>query len=719
MHRAKPLLVLAMLAIGFPTLAQSPDAESRLLGDLKFLTSEACEGRGITTKGIQLAAEHIEREFIKAGCAPGGTKGYSQPFALATGAKLGKRNTLSLKGSLGQIITLERGRDFEVLAQGGSGMSEAPLVFAGYGITSPESNYDDYAGLDVAGKVVVVLALTPRRANPFVQGLAPPAGFANPYSLRARAENALKHKASGILFVNGPTRGAAQSLVRSFLSPSDWAPWGLPAASLHRDLADSILLSATGRSLAQIEKQIDADFKPQIAALPGWSCSLQTEVEFSTVPVRNVIGVLEGKGPLAKETIVIGAHYDHVGLYGTTRRMIGMPGRSGPGGIGGVGMPMALIGDPAIHHGADDNASGTSVLIELARRFGAIKNREGRRIVFIAFSAEESGLLGSEYYARHPTFPIDNTVMMINMDQVGRLQEDKLMVGGLGTAKQFAGILERLNNKHRFQLTIDPSGMGPSDHSSFYAKKVPVLWFFTGFHEQYHRPTDRVETLNVPGLAKVAHLIGDIVEEVSSTVTRPLYAKTGGFDRTKTLWSAAPSTGIVPDYADDKGGVLVANVFKDTAAAKAGVAKGDRIRAIAGTPVADAKTFIVATRALKAGDKVDVVVERAGKEEKLAMQLFGAPPGYTDSALGLMVNVTDVKSGLHVLDVSPAGAGAKAGIKKGDRITAIAGEVIRERDQYFTIQRSFQPGETISITIDRAGKAMPVQVTLPAAKGKK
>jgi hypothetical protein len=704
-------LVLLGLCL-VPVKADAPgDVEARLLKDLKFLTSDACEGRGIDTKGINLAAEYIERQFINAGLKPGGTKGtYFQPFTLTTGAKLGKNNHLVLKGPLGQTLTLDLGKHFAVAPLGGSGKVEAAIVFAGYGITSTDPKYDDYAGVDVAGKVVLVLSDMPRRGHPQADLFARAAADG---SLRAKIENALAHKAAAVLVVNTQRRARFRDVLpRAAISPMQGNPLPLPAAHLQRDIAEVMVLATLGERLSLIEKMIDADLQPRSALLTGWTCRLETEVSHTQVAAKNVIGVLEGSGPLAQETVVVGAHYDHVGYFGTTFRFGGNAvGVSGRGSIGGVGFPLAGLAESAIHHGADDNASGSAALMELARHFGALKERKGRRLVFIAFSGEESGMLGSAYYCRHPVFPLKDTTTMINMDQIGRLQDNKLMVGGLKSAREFLSLIEKLNAKHQFDLTKEPSGTAPTDNAPFFAHRVPVYWFFTGFHEQYHRPTDRVETVNVPGLRRIVALVADVMGEVATMPTRPQYEKTGDFDRTSTLWSSAPSTGIVPDYKDGKPGVLVAEVIKRTPGARAGLKPGDRILELAGKKVEGASTFLAQTRALQPGDKVEVLIEREGKSEKLALELVRAPAGFTDPNFGFVVNLMQVKGGLVLNEVVPGSTAEKAGLKKGDRIVAMSGEPILDRNSYLEVVRLVRPGEVVQMTVERGGKRLQVQVS--------
>ncbi len=724
------LLLLAFLGLGDRLSVRADvtgDIEARLRGDLKFLASDECEGRGITTKGINLAADYIAREFEKAGLKPGGTAGYFQPFALATGVKAGPNNQLVLHGPLGQTITLEAGRHFNVAGMSAAGKVEAPLVFAGYGITAEEPNYDDYAGLDVTGKVVVILTNTPRflhrDANVF-RG----EGRTSPHAgLAAKIHNAARRKAAGVLVVaNRPSSSsrvqiapvaqvAQGALPRPSATPRDGDAYALPAAYLRRDQLNAMLVSATGVDLVQTEQQIDAQLKPRSSLLAGWSCRLQTDLTRTQVIVKNVIGVVEGNGPLAKETVVIGAHYDHVG-FGQRGPFGGFgAGASGPGEPGGVGLPRTEMAGNTIHRGADDNASGTATLLELARRLGREGNGAGRRLVFIAFTAEESGLLGSAYYCRQPVFSLADTVAMVNMDMVGRLQDNKLMVGGLGSAPHFLALIEKLNEKHGFDLWKEPSGQGPSDHASFYAQKIPVFKFFTGFHEQYHRPTDRMETLNVAGLRRIAALVEDVTAELRASPVRPAYAKTPGFDRTTTLWAGVPATGILPDYADTKEGVLLEGVVNNTPAARAGLKKGDRLTAIAGRPVKNAEGFLTLARVLKPGAKVEVTFERDGKPQKLELQLAAARAGgFPDSRFGYVTNMTDIKDGILLTEVPPESTAAKAGLKKGDRILTINGEDFPDALSYITLLRTLQVGEIVTITVARDKQQLTVQVEVAA-----
>lgn len=716
------VLCLVLVGLLVPALRAdvTADVEARLRQDLKFLTSDACEGRGITTKGIELAAEHVAREFQKAGLKPGGPDGtYFQTFPLFTGAKAGPNNHLILKGPLGQTVALAADKHFNPSGLTALGQVDAELIFAGHGITSDEPKYDDYAGLDVAGKIVLVLDGAPRRghryADPFTtEGRPHPQA-----SVRAKVENAQRRKAVAVIVVGGGTPGFAgrgpggrfggpAGVQRVTATMRDGSAYTLPVAHLRRDELDPILFSVAGAYLAQLEHQIGADLKPRGLPLRGWTGRLQTDVTRAQIMVKNIIGVLDGAGPLAKETVVVGAHYDHVG-YGARGpgSFGGASGRGGPGGVGAT--PPASTN--AIHRGADDNASGTTALMEVARRFGKDTNRAGRRLVFIAFTAEESGLLGSAHYCRQPVFPLADTVAMVNMDMVGRLQDNKLMIGGLSSATQFQGLIEELNKKHDFNVWKEPSGQGPSDHASFYAMKIPVFKFFTGFHEQYHRPTDRMETINVPGLRRIAALVGDVTGELRGISVRPEYAKTGGFNRNTTLWAGTPSVGVLPDYADAKGGVLLEGVVSGSPAEKAGLKKGDRLTMLAGQPVKNAESFLAQARTLKAGAKIEATVEREGKPQKVEIQLARGPAALPDPRFGYRADFTDMKDGLLLTDVPADSAAAKAGLRKGDRILAIDGETFADQLSYIRHATNYETGDVAVMTVARDGKEIKVSVT--------
>jgi hypothetical protein len=595
-------LLLTAFWSGDLALAAENGVEERMRKDITFLASDQCEGRGLTTRGINLAADYIADHLKAAGLKPGrGDGSYFQRFTVNGPGTLAEPNRVQLRGPLGQVINLKMGKQFQVVGLSGSAQATAPIVFAGFGITATGIAYDDYAPpVDMAGKIVVIVRKTPRFDNhltPFDGGLA-----THHAALVTKMVNAELHKAAGVIFVsdrNLPEQGDALMPFSYTAGSSSSAK--IPAVHVHRSVVDSMLQATAGANLADIEKDIDRDLKPRTFPLAGWKATIQATVKRQAIPVKNVVGVLEGAGPLGRETVIVGAHYDHLGY-------------------GGAGSLSRNRNGKEIHHGADDNGSGTTALLELARRLGKERNRQGRRLVFIAFTGEESGLLGSAYYCEHPLFPLADTVTMVNLDMVGRLRkekngtQDRLEVHGTGTSKSFATVIDELNRAANFKLDKQAGGLGPSDHASFYMKKMPVLFFFTGNHMDYHKPSDTADKINVVGMAKVTDLVEKLVRHLAVVTERPQYiAVKGG-----TMGGRGPQgprLGIMPAYGEAQTeGVLIGGVSANGPADKAGLKEGDRIVELAGKPVRDIRVYMVIMATQKVGQEMTVGVLRDGKK---------------------------------------------------------------------------------------------------------
>jgi hypothetical protein len=415
-----------------------------------------------------------------------------------------------------------------------------------------------------------------------------------------KLSRAKEHKAAAVLFINHADDAADGDTLLHFDSTVYQSPTSLPAMHVRRHLVDQMILSSLGASLRDTEADIDRDLKPRSAALTGWTARLQVSVNRQELPVKNVVGVLEATEPNAKsETLVIGAHYDHLGY-------------------GGMGSRAGQLKKPLIHHGADDNGSGTTSVMELARRFAQMPKRE-RRLVFMTFSGEESGLLGSIHYCKHPMYPLEQTIAMVNLDMVGRLRadpkskKDKLVVWGTGTAKNFDGLIEELNKKYDFQLKKIPTGMGPSDQDSFYRKNIPVFFFFTDFHDDYHRPGDTADKINVPGMRRITDLTEELVTVLLRSPARPEFVKVAGASASDQQMGEA-RLGIKPAYGDDKEGVLVENVSDGGGAARAGLKAGDRIIDLGGKPVKNLEGYMALMKGHKKGEAIDVGVVRGDKK---------------------------------------------------------------------------------------------------------
>jgi hypothetical protein len=555
------------------------------------------------TQGLLKAGDYIAAEFKKAGLKPGGVDGtWFQPFPLAASI-LEAPARLSLTGPGGREIIFKQGAQFWPLGLSHSGKDTAGVVFAGYGITSENAGYDDYAGIDAADKVVVVLRGAPQFGD---RDRDVPLQLSGSFTLKGL--NAEKHRAAAVLVVNDrETARTGDDLLEFNYTALERSRGQVPVFHVRRSVAE-MMLPGGQEELEHLEQAISRDRKPQSKALPGWKVSFESRIKRGEVMLRNVVGVLEGRGPLAKETIVVGAHYDHLGYFSRSS--------------------LARLVKPAIHHGADDNGSGTTTILELARRFAAHPDRDGRRLVFIAFSGEELGLNGSVYYCKKPLFPLEQTAAMYNLDMVGRLRadnqpdkdgnKDKLLTEGTGTAKVFPELLAGLAKKHGFKLSNKASGFGPSDHDSFCRKKVPVLFVWTGYHEDYHRPSDTADKINVPGMRKIADLSEAAITTLA-TMQRQEYVEVKEA-HTRPI-AGGPRLGIRPNYGDDGEGVLLDGVSEGLPAAKAGMKEGDRIIEISGKKVKNLEAYMEILATQKKGDTIEIMVLRGGKRTKLQVRL--------------------------------------------------------------------------------------------------
>lgn len=631
------------------------DARDRLRENVKYLASDELEGRGVGTQGLATAGNFIREEFQKLGLAVDRVQGNAyQKFDLISSAKRGEMNALQFIGPDGKAIDLEVDKDCEICSFAGSGEFEGEIVFLGYGIEDGESKYNDFDGIDVTGKVVIIMRRNPQQANS--KGPFSGHGTTRHAELRTKLLLANQHKAAAVLFVNDPygvkqkaesrdkslakATAAIAELAEAYLATPEADPkekltaaiakWKtekdagtkavddelmkfgyaghgddkpmIPAFHVTQSQINVILKAALKTSLTDLEAEIDQDFKPHSQVVTGWKAKGAATVVRVRSDVANVIGVLDGVGPKAEETVVIGAHYDHVGRGGANS---------------------LSPGSTDVHNGADDNASGTVALLELARRLSSRPEKLPRRLMFIAFTAEELGLLGSAKYVKEPLVPLDQTIAMFNMDMVGRLQDDKLTIFGSGTSTRWEPELKALNEQAGFKLTFKPEGFGPSDHSSFYGKKIPVLHFFTNNHPDYHRPTDDWEKLNIDGIERVVTMLEKIVIMTAENPERPDYIEVKQAP-TAQRGGNRPYFGTIPDFASEGEGYGISGAAPGSPAEKGGLKSGDRIIALGENKVTGLDDFDLALRKFKAGEEISVTVSRDGKPVVLKVTL--APP---------------------------------------------------------------------------------------------
>jgi hypothetical protein len=562
--------------------------EADLRARLTYLASDAMRGRETISPEAATASAYIAEQWHAMGLVPKGTDGtWYQPYVVAEPV-LREGNELVVTDAEGTAAYAVE-KDWNPFSVTASGAAEGEVVFAGYGIHAPGEPYhhDDYAGLDVTGKVVLVL-----RKNPGWREV-------RHASFMGKLEAAAKAGAAALLLCNNPATSAqAGRDVLGHWSAGLGAPAGsgpIPYAFVSQDVA-SRLLAPTGRSLEQLEAALRKD-GPCSQAPAGVRVRLRTALAtVAEANARNVVGFLPGRDPrVAHEVVVLGAHYDHVGLglFGST------------GGAAAAGQ---------VHNGADDNGSGTAALMELAEWFARGDNRPRRSLLFIAFSGEERGLLGSRHYVEHPTVALDDVVLMLNMDMVGRCRASRLHVGGVGTAEGLQELVAAANRLHRFQIDWDPQGVAPSDNTSFFRKGLPVLFFFTGLHPDYHAPGDDVEKINFADMTRVCHLCRDVAREVAERERRLVFTRPPPPKR-------PPTIGIWPGREPDPRGVVVARLVPDGPAAKSGLETADVLVRIAGESVRDSQTLRSVLSRLEAGKTVPVVVLRDDQELTLKVTL--------------------------------------------------------------------------------------------------
>jgi Tol biopolymer transport system component len=585
------------------TSASGDITAAGLRENVEYLASDDLEGRFTGTKGAKKAGEYIAKQFKSVGLQPLGDKGkYFQEFPFTSGVKVEKKkNKLKVTTAGGQEIEFEVDEDFRPLAFTENAEVEGDVVFAGYGLRVPgdmETGYDSYAGLDVKDKIVVVLRYVPEDAETERrQALNVYAG------LRYKAMQARENGARALLVVTGPNSPNAGELV-SLKFDQSLASSGIPVASVSGNVA-AALFAGTGKSLEDAQDGLDME-NPHVEgtfALEGVKVELATGVKREKSKGRNVVGYIpapENAGE--KKYLVIGAHYDHIGFG-----QIGSLARKGEEGL--------------IHNGADDNASGTAVVMALA---GAIAHEVeanpgtyNHGFIFAAWSGEEMGIIGSNYFAQNPPVPLEEVAAYFNFDMVGRLRDDKLMLQGTGSSSAWTGLIERKNVVSGFSLVIQDDPYLPTDVTAFYPKDVPVVSFFTGSHEEYNRPVDDPATLDYDGMERIANFAKLMLFDLAKRSEPIDYVKVPRKKEKSGMRGGLRAyLGTIPDYAssDDVDGVKLSGVRADGPADRAGLQGGDVIVKFAGQEIKNIYDYTYALGAVKIGEPVEVVVLREGKE---------------------------------------------------------------------------------------------------------
>jgi len=580
------------------TKARPAFERKTLEDDIRYLASDELVGRGNGGSGLDDAALYIRKRFEVLGLEPVADSGtYFQAFRVMTGQELG-RHTGALVRTPDGVRTLEYGRDFEPLSLSPSGEVEAPLIFAGYGVTAPEHDYDDYASVDVRGRIVLILRYAPQVFGEH--------GWHATFVRKAR--NAASHGALAVLVVNGPRHHREDKIVPFSLDVGAGETATIPTVHLKRERAEA-LLRASGRSLLELQNGIDEALAPRSFAIEGVEMSLTVDVRRAMVTVSNVLGFLPASsgpgapGPLAGEHIVIGAHYDHLGL-----------GEKGSRDRRSRGL---------VHNGADDNASGVAGVLELARVFSLEPNRP-RGILFAAFAGEELGLRGSYYYTNHPALPLKDAVAMINLDMIGRLRHDVLYLGGIDRLPQLQGWIESRLKEEGLALSGRFTADEASDHAPFIRAGVPSLFFFTGLHGDYHKPTDDFQFINFEGMERVLRAGYRVSSDLLQGEERPMLVAVERDDQRYTK-KAAAYFGIGVDNSFDGEGVRFAYVAQDGPAARAGLEVGDVLLEIDGRALGSSGRASSIIQQRRPGEIVNAKIWRKGQILEVKVRLSNWP----------------------------------------------------------------------------------------------
>ncbi|HEX9941968.1 MAG TPA: M28 family peptidase [Thermoanaerobaculia bacterium] len=543
-------------------------AAERYRDDVRWLADDAREGRGIGTAGLEEASRWLAARFREIGLEPAGEAGgWFQRFDVPVAVEARSGTKVAVDGA-------PVARDsFQPASFSGNGEAAGEVVAAGYGITAPELGIDDYKGVEARGRIVAVRRFTPE-GGPFADDKAQ-----RRYSdLRYKAWNAREHGAKAVIVVDLPEMSAG--------GPGDEAP--LPGLAIDSTEAGG---GDAGLPVVLLKRSAGAAL-----FAGGHRAALEIDLERKTKPAVNVAGVVRaGAADRLPGAVLVGAHYDHLG-------------RGGGGSL--------APDSHEVHNGADDNASGTAALLAAARRLAGERDRLRRDVYLVAFSGEESGVLGSTAFTRQPPngLKVADLAAMLNMDMVGRLRGNLVTVLGRDSAEEWKDLLPPACERALLLCASSGDGYGPSDHSPFYAAGVPVLHFFTGPHEDYHKPSDDADKINAGGGARVAALVADLARDIASRPQRPTYRNAPAPEPRGDTRSFGASLGTVPDYAGDgRPGVLLAGVRPGSAAEQAGLRRGDLLVELSGKPVRDIYDFMYVLQRAKPGEKTTAVVERDGQ----------------------------------------------------------------------------------------------------------
>lgn len=563
---------------------------------LFYLASDKLEGRAPGTEGIDLAADYIAKQFKTMKLKPGGDdNSYFQKMTIKLGAKLVGRNALAINDD---DFVVEQ--DFIPLGFSDNGEVSGQLICAGFAIISTEHRFDDFKNIDCSNKIALVFTGEPGEndSTSRFDGIAPTIHS----DLRRKVINAKLNGANAVIFINGLKYYPDDLSLPTLRQDVGYHNVGIPVIQIRQE---TLLKFISKDELLELQENVEKNIKPRKKIFDKMNITLSVNLQSREETLKNVIGVLPGTDTTFNEQpLIIGAHYDHLGYGG--------PASNSPG-------------IHEIHNGADDNASGVAALIGIAQKMSAADSAFKRPVVYIAFTGEEIGMIGSTFYSNHPNSPINQTVAMLNLDAVGRMVDQKLIVFGTGTAREWERILAGYNHKYRFAITMKKEGNSPSDHAIFFTKGIPVLHFFTGANSDYHKPTDDAEKINFTDLSKLSDYACDIAMYLANREKpltflkgekRPPMASRSGHGGKR------PWFGSVPDFSyqgDD--GLKLSGVSAGGPCEQAGLTAGDLIIQIGDVKIKSIYELTHILQNHKSGDTLDVKYIRNGEQRQTKVTL--------------------------------------------------------------------------------------------------
>lgn len=594
--RLKNPLLTALVGVALsgcallPLRTSAPEVSiPELQKHITYLASDALKGRGTGLPENRIAAQYIADMFAEYGLEPLGEDGF-QYFDVVTDVTAGSDNLFTFSDFTGTL-----GENYTPVGFSENATVTAEVVFVGYGFDfdMDSLSWHDYEGVDVTDKWVLILRGDPDLENPH----SPLLKYS---SLRSKVLTARDKGAAGVLFVSGPQLDEADALMPLHYDQTQQGS-GLPVFHIKRPLANQ-LLTATGKTVSDLETDMIGTMQPAGSEPLGIMLTGRSHTRKTTTQTQNVLAFLEGGDTeLSDEIVVIGAHYDHLGM-------------------GGPGSGSRTPDTVAVHNGADDNASGVAAMLELGRVLKLQQHNLKRSVLFLAFGAEEMGLLGSKFFTNHPLLSLDKIQLMFNLDMVGRL-DSSLTIGGTGTADGLEALVQAAADERPFRVKLSPEGYGPSDHASFYVKDVPVLFFFTGIHDDYHTPADDADKINYPGEKAVVNYMNDLAFQLANMPQKLIWQEAGPKDGGELRRAFKVTLGIMPDYAGETKGLRVDGVRKDGPADRGGMQKGDIIVAMEGKPIQNIYDYMYRLAEFKAGQRISVDVMRNGKKVILIVDL--------------------------------------------------------------------------------------------------